>query len=188
MADPFTIAAIGVGLAGTAMSTFGAIREGQAANAAAKFEAQQLEQRAKEQEAAGQLSALEERRKSNILQSRALAVAGASGGGALDPNVLNIVSGLAGEGEQAFQSELFNARSRAGTLEAQAAGRRFEGKQAKTAGLIKGVSTAFSGLSSAAMGGASFFGGTKPVGDAPALGFDDFVTAGNRNVNIPGMR
>lgn len=184
MADPLTLAAIGAGLAGTAMSTFGAIRQGQAANAAAKFEAQQLEQRAKEQEAAGQAAALEERRRSQILQSRALAVAGASGGGALDPGVLNIISGLEGEGEQAFQSELFNARSRAGTLEAQAAGRRFEGKQAKSASLVNAVSTALSGVSDAAMAGANFFGGPRPDGGSD---FDDFTRARNRNVNIPGL-
>lgn len=184
MAEPISMGILAAtALAGTAMSTFGAIRQGQAENIAAKFEARQMEARAKEQEAAGQQAALEQRRKTQVLQSRALAVAGASGAGALDPNVLRILAGLESEGEQSFQSELFNARSQAELLRGQAAGTRFSGKQSQTAGYIRGAGTALSGLADAGM---MYYGSSRSPG-----GFDrtsqDFAGAQSRNVNIPGF-
>lgn len=145
------------GLAGGAMTALGQIRSGQAQNQAAKMEARQLEARAKESEAAGQRSALEQRRQSEILQSRALAAAGASGGSAVDPDVLRIISGIAGAGETNFQSELYQARSQANLQTAQAAARRFEGKQAKTAGFVGAAGTALSSIADTAM----YFGQPK---------------------------
>lgn len=187
MADPVSLGLLAVSLAGTAMSAFGAVREGQAANESAKFEARQLEQQSKAQEAAGQRSALEQRRQSELMQSRALAVAGASGGGVTDPGVLRIISGIAGEGENAFQSELYNARTQAETSRSQAVARRFEGKQAKQAGVMKAASTALSGIAEA---GTGYFGMSKAgmgVGAGGGGDFDNFTRSRSRNVNIPGM-
>jgi len=141
-------------LAGTAVSAMGAIQQGRQAKATAKFEAQQMEQQAKQRRAVGHQEVAARRREQALLESRALAAAGASGAGTLDPNVLRAISGIAAEGERAVQSELFSAETGAVTQEAQAAARRIEGEQAKTASTIRAVGTVLSGAADAGM----FFG------------------------------
>lgn len=149
----------GVSLAGTAMSTIGAIRQGQQQKLNADYEALQMEKNAKQIEAAGQQAALEKRRQYDIAQSRALAIAGASGAGALDPDVLNIIGGLNAEGERAFGTELYNARSNVNAMTSQAAATRYQGQQAQTAGYVRGAATALSGIADAA--GMTYFGQTS---------------------------
>lgn len=152
-------AAVVMGLVGTAFSSLGAIRAGQQENANAKFEARQLAARAKTVEAAGQQQALQRRREADLLQSHALAVAGTSGAGTLDPDVLNIISGLDVQGERNVQTELFNTNDQANTLRSQSAMTHFAGKQAQTAGMIRGAATAFSGIGGAGM----YFGMPKSM-------------------------
>ena len=156
MADPISLTLAAVSLAGTAIGTVGAIRQGQQQKLNADYEALQLEKNAKQTEAAGQQAALEKRRQFSIMQSRALAIAGASGAGALDPDVLNIIGGLNMEGERAYGTELYNARSNAGMMTSQAAAARYQGQQAQTAGYVRGAATALSGIADAA--GMTYFG------------------------------
>lgn len=159
MADPISLTLAAVSLAGTAMGAMGSIRQGQQQKLNADYEALQLTKNAKQTEAAGQQAALEKRRQYDILQSRALAIAGASGAGALDPDVLNIIGGLNAEGERAFGTELYNARSNAGAMESQAAATRYQGQQSETAGYTRGAATALSGMADVA--GMTYFGQTS---------------------------
>lgn len=69
-----------------------------------------------QQLAAGQWSQEDSRRKTSILLSRAQAVAAASGSGALSPTVLNLISGLTGEGEIEAQAIAYESKSRAGNI------------------------------------------------------------------------
>lgn len=146
-------------LAGTAMGAVGTIRQGQQQKLNADYEALQMEKNAKQVEASGQQAALEKRRQYDILQSRALAIAGASGAGALDPDVLNIIGGLNAEGERAFGAELYNARSNVNAMDSQAAATRYQGQQSQTAGYVRGAATALSGVADAA--GMTYFGQTN---------------------------
>lgn len=158
--DPISMGVMAaVSLAGTAMSAVGSIRQGQQQKLNADYEALQMEKNAKQVEAAGQQAALEKRRQYDILQSRALAIAGASGAGALDPDVLNIIGGLNVEGERAMGTELYNARSNANAMTSQAAATRYQGQQAQTAGYVRGAATALSGIADAA--GMTYFGQTS---------------------------
>ena len=143
------MAMIALPLVGTALSAFGSIRQGQAENEAAKHRARQLEVQATQEEAAGQQAAQERRRQSEILQSRALAAAGASGAGTLDSNVLRLISGIAGEGELAAQTEIHASTSAANRARQGAAMSRTEGKIAKRAGTMKAFGTAFEGMTRA---------------------------------------
>lgn len=152
----------GLSLAGTAVSTVGAIRQGQAQQQAAEFEARQMDVSAKAVEAAGQHAALERRRQSELLQSRAQAVAGASGFGAVDPDVLKIIGGITEEGERSFQTELYNAQQQAMGIRNQAVATRFEGQEARRGGQIRAVSTALSGAADA--GSIYAFGQSQPFG------------------------
>lgn len=151
-------------LAGTAMSAYGSIQQGRAQNQAAKYEAQQMETNATATDAAGQHAALEKRRQQEILISRAQATAGASGFGAVDPDVLKVIGGITEEGERGFQTERYNAYSQSMAQRNQAVATRFEGKEAKRASRIQAGATVLSGIADAATVGFSKFGQTPSTG------------------------
>lgn len=188
---PFAMAGMSAG--GTALSVMGSLKQAKAQkkqaaaqNELAKFQAAQLEQQATQTQAAGQYAALEQKRQSEILQSRALAIAGASGGGTLDPTVLKVISGLAVEGERAAQTETYNAESQASAERLQAASTRYEGylgikagNVAAKASKMQAFSTALSGLADA--GSMAYFGMSTPrgvSGNTPS--FIDFQRGINR--------
>jgi hypothetical protein len=100
---------------------------GQRRNVAAQFEAQQLEQQAGQTLAAQQRVAIEERRKAELLASRALAVAGASGGGASDPTVVRLIAGIKGEGSYRASVALYRGEDQARRLRMGAKAKRYEG-------------------------------------------------------------
>jgi len=123
-----------------------AISGGRAADKLGQFQAQQLEQKAGQERSVSQRKADSVRRKARFAESRALALAAASGGGASDPTVVNIMSGIAGEGEIASQTALYEGEERARGLEMAAETARYEGKQAKRAGYIKAGTTLMSSI------------------------------------------
>lgn len=139
----------------TAMTVMSSVRQGQAANVAAKMRARQQEHAAAQETAAGQHAVQEKRRQSQILQSRALAAAGASGAGTLDSSVLSMVGGIAEEGEADVQREKFASASRASRSLQGASVSRFEGRQALKAGRMRAVGSAFKGMSSMASQGSN---------------------------------
>lgn len=67
---------------------------------AAKQNALIAEEKAKEQRAAGQKTAMEEVRSAKLLQSRLGAIAGGSGSGAGDPTIMNLWASLDKEGDK----------------------------------------------------------------------------------------
>src|SRR5688572_24149978 len=100
-----TVAAAGASIVGSVLQMEGYRQQGEAARiggqrkrAAADYEAAQLEQQAGLSQAAAQRQMLEERRQARLVQSRALAVAGASGAGASDTTVMTRVAAIAAEG------------------------------------------------------------------------------------------
>lgn len=128
---------------GTGMQAAGQLQSGKAAantglaqQKASEFEAQQLEQNAGQAQAANQRSAIEELRKSMLLQSRAIAVAAASGGGALDPTVMALVGNLSKEGQLAAETQIYGGDERARAMRNQAKASRYEGAQRAEAGRV----------------------------------------------------
>src|SRR5262249_48643707 len=73
-------------------------REAQNMSVERNFEAEQADQASKDAVAAAQRQAGEEKRRSKIMSSRAIALSAAGGGGATDPTIVNIVSDLEAEG------------------------------------------------------------------------------------------
>ena len=150
---------LGLAVGGTVMSAAGQIQQGAATEARSKrqadiaeFEARQLDRLAGREKAASQRTAKEERRQSELRESRALAVAAASGAGASDPTVVKILSDLAGEGSYRAALALYEGEERARLTRLQATGKRFEagelriaGKEAKRAGKLGALSTLFQG-------------------------------------------
>jgi len=151
--DPVTMTTIATvaSVGGSVLSGLGQIQAGKAANASAKFQAAQMEQRAGQERASSQRVALEERRRAGIAMSNAQAAAASSGGGATDPTVLNITGDIAKQGEYNALSALFEGEERARGLQLQASSTRMEGKQAKRAGMVSGVSTIIGGSGNALM-------------------------------------
>lgn len=150
MAQLATIATI-VSIGGSVLSGLGQMQAGKAANVNAKFQAAQMEQQAGQEKATSQRVAIEERRRAAIAGSNAQAAAASSGGGATDPTVLNIMGGLAGQGEYNALTALFEGEEKARGLNLQATSTRMQGKQAKKAGMISGFSTIIGGSGNALM-------------------------------------
>jgi hypothetical protein len=133
---------------GTLLQADAAIQEGAATDKLAKFKARQLEQKAGQERAVSQRKAGSVRRQARFAESRALALAAASGGGASDPTIVNIMAGIAGEGEIGAQSALYEGEERARGAELGAKASLYEGAQAKKAGYLKAGATVLSGIGS----------------------------------------
>lgn len=141
MAAPGTL----IGAAGLALQVGGAlnarntaIKAARARKAAAEFEAQQLEQNAGQSIAAAQRQAFETERTGKYVQSRALALAAASGGGASDPTVMNTIAGLASETAYRKSLDLYQGEERARQLRLSAQATRMTGEIGANASIAQG--------------------------------------------------
>jgi hypothetical protein len=129
----------------TVLSAGGQIMQGNAAAKSAKFSAKQMDRNAIAAEAESQRAAIEERRKSDVLQSRARAVAAAGGGTTTGIGVQDVIADIENIGEYNALSALFEGSTQAQGLRTQADATRYEGKQAKRASRIGALSTVLSG-------------------------------------------
>lgn len=132
---PFVSAALGV------VSAIGTIASGNAQNKAYGYQAAQAEQAAGQERATAQRAAIEERRAAKFALSKGQAVAAASGTDPLSVSTVDIQEDLAAQGEYNAMSQLFAGEERARGLEGQAGAYRTQGKIAKQAAVITGMST-----------------------------------------------
>jgi hypothetical protein len=130
---------------GTALTAGGQIYGGNAAASGARSEASQLRYAAGQTRASSQRAAREERRQARRLQSRGLAVAAASGGGASDVSVVNTLAEVEAEGEYRALTALWEGEEQARGLEAAAGARESEGSAARTAGYLAGGASLLTG-------------------------------------------
>lgn len=168
-------------LVGTYMQVQGQQQQGEAARLAGRnqrvadvFEAAQIDQHAEHVVAVSQRQALEERRQARLMQSRALALAAASGAGASDSTVVRIMSDIAGEGAHRAQLALYGGKEEARKLRLSAQAKRYGGALAEQAGLdaesaanTAAIATAFSGAASASL--QARYGAKKPAGGKKAV-------------------
>lgn len=133
---------------GTALSAGGMVLGGVADKRAADFEAAQLRSRAKEEVAASQRDAIAKRREGSIINSRAQALAAASGGGAgYDaPTIVKLMSDTAGEAEYNAGTSMYGGYSRAAGLRDQARARKMSGRASLLGSTIGAFGTAASGF------------------------------------------
>lgn len=122
---------------GSLMAGSAAAKSGARIKSADDFEAAQLDQNAGQSIAAGQRAAIEARRQAALVQSRILAVAAASGGGALDPTVVRLIGQQAGEGEFRARTALYQGEERARAQRMAATTKRYEGDLAEESGALK---------------------------------------------------
>lgn len=126
---------------GTILSGVGSVAAAGAASSAAAFEARQIEAQGKAEQAAAQREALQERRGAQLAQSRARAVAAASGGG----QDYDLLGDLEEEGELRFQTAIWAGNERAAGRNLQAEGARLDGRSRRNANLFKAGSTLLGG-------------------------------------------
>lgn len=165
VAGPITsIAGALMARSGAQTSARGYEEAGAAARVSAEYQAAQLNQNAGQSVAAAQRAAAEERHKSRLVQSRALAVAAASGAGASDPTTVNIISDIAAEGHYRGLMDMYAGEDKARLLRAQASGVRYTGAANERAGqisaegsIIAGDSAMLRGLGYGLSGGSSLF-------------------------------
>lgn len=131
--------------------------QGQYARIRAEFDAWQAEEDGKEAVAIGQRAAMEERRQSDLVASRALAVAAASGGGASDPTIVNLIARAKGEGAYRAAVAMYEGESRARQYRIAAAAGRYGGAEAELQGARNALGTAYSGLGAMFQSGASLY-------------------------------
>lgn len=134
----------GLAIGGTILSTVGAIQQGNAAQASANYQAQQLDAQAKTERAVAQRQANEERRQKELVISRARAVGAASGGG----QDYDLLGDLEEEGEYRAATAMWEGEEAAKGRTNQANAARFEGKQAKKASRFKAAGTILGGATS----------------------------------------
>ena len=107
---------------------------------AAEEEALQLERRAGESRATSQREAIEERRQSRLAVSRTQAVAAASGGGASDPDVVERIADIEGEGEYNFLRALYEGSTASDRDIRQASVTKKAGKRQLISSVLGGAS------------------------------------------------
>lgn len=122
-------------------------KQGEQQQQLANYQAQQLEAQMGQERASAQRAAIEERRRSQLAQSRALALA-AKGGGASDPSVVDVISDLEGEGAYRSMVRLYQGDENARVLQERANATRYGGNIAASAGRTNATATLLKGGSS----------------------------------------
>ena len=126
-----SVAAPVMAAASTLMGAFSMIQQGAAQEAAGRAQqdamnyqaslhnaqAEAMEQSAGQERAASQRATLEQQRQGRLVGSRAQAIAAASGGGALDPSVVNLLGDLDNEADFRAATALYQGESAARGLE-----------------------------------------------------------------------
>jgi hypothetical protein len=137
------------GIIGTGLQVMGSLQAGKAQQAALNFEAKQREAKAAEERAASQRTAIDKRHEGELVMSRQKALAAASGGGVVNPNILDLYGETAERAEYNAASEIYGGESRARGQIDQAAAARMKGKAAMKGSIFEAAGTGFSGLGKA---------------------------------------
>lgn len=135
-----------LGLLSTGLGAAGTLYGGLQARAGAQAEATQLKAKGDEEQAIGQRRAMQARREKDLAQSRIQAVAAASGGGAGDASITNLMQGVEQQGNYNSMLELYQGNTGRNKAHASAAARRAEGRSALTGSIIGAAGGAASNL------------------------------------------
>jgi len=125
---------------GSILQFTGTIQQGNAIQRASQYQADQLRQNGGQAQAAAQRTAADVDRQTQMVVSRALAVAAASGGGASDPTVVNLIAQNTAEGAYRKAVALYGGDETNRVNQMQADAREYEGKSARVAGYVSGAS------------------------------------------------
>lgn len=133
---------------GTILSAKGAKAQGAAERKAAEFQADQLDAQAGQEQAASQRVSADQQRVAKYAESRAQALAAASGGGASDKTVTDVIGKIAQEGAYRSALSLYQGDSEARQMRLRATGARYTGKATESAYDTRSLGTLISGAGS----------------------------------------
>lgn len=136
-------------VASAAIAAQGTIAAGKAQQAAADYEAKQMDVKAKDEQAASQREAEQYKRNKELALSKLQAGSAASGFSATDPTALALADEISRYGTYQEQMAMYGGAAKRSDLEAQAAGRRYEGKSASKAARTSALGTIIGGFGSA---------------------------------------
>jgi hypothetical protein len=161
-------------VAGDFMGGLSHIQSGIAARRAASFQADQMRQNAGQAQASAQREAINVDRQAQYIASAALASAAASGGGASDPTVVNLIARNAGEMAYRKSVALYEGDDKARMMNLQADATEYSGKQAQANGIMAGVGSVYNARTTLMKGQAressilQRFGGGGPKSVGPS--------------------
>ncbi len=147
-----------------AVSALSSLNEGAQKRKVKMAEADALGDAANREMAATTAEMAEEQRLKEQMESRAIAVAAASGAGVDDPTMVNLIGDLNAEGEYRIMSRLWVGSTEAEGMRYQAEVARKEGEAALQSGYLNAAKTVMSGYGSFGQMGAeakSQFGAVK---------------------------
>lgn len=127
-------------MAGTVISAASQAQQGAQQKAMAESEASQMESQAKNEFAASQMQAMEDRRQARLAASRAQAVGAASGVDPTSASFVRNISEMEGQGELNALTSLWSGSERSRQLNNQANATRMSGSQAAKAANIGAMS------------------------------------------------
>lgn len=141
------LAAPYIALAATGVAAYSQVQQGKAASANAETAAIQQERAGVAAQAESQRDAIRERKRADLLQSRATALAASSGGSVSDPTIQNILGDISDEGEYNAMAALYSGDSDAQLAKTQAGATRNEGRAKRAGAYMNASSTILSGAS-----------------------------------------
>lgn len=141
-----TFLASNAGTIGTALAAGGTVYSGISNYQASKAEAKQLKEKGNNEFAKSQREASRRRRETQVLVSRANAVAAASGAGATDESVMATKEKIQAEGDNNAMLDMYNGLVNRSDLFREAASRKAEGKSGLISSFINAGSTVYSDL------------------------------------------
>lgn len=137
-----------VGLIGSAVSAVGAIQQGKAAQQQAEYEAELQKKRGREEFASKQREALTKEHEAKIAESRARALAAASGaGGSETPTVLNTLTEIFSQGDYNQRALVAQGQMMKDSRYDQAALIKAQGDAAYKGSILQGIAGGIGGLS-----------------------------------------
>lgn len=155
-----------------------AANAGKQSAAEGKILGHQYDRQADNAQVEAQQLAKGERKRARLLASRAQAVAGASGAGASDPQITDILSDIEAEGEINALNQLFTGDNRAKDLRYQADVARRTGTAQQIASNTQGFARAFSSGADFLNDNPTFFskyGGDRAQSMGVGTGYSDFA-------------
>lgn len=129
---------------GTALTAGGTVFAGARANQMAQQEAKLLKKRGDEEFAVAQRDAIADKTQARLMQSRARAVAAASGGAVADRTVEDILAGIGARGDYNAKANYYMGATRRNNMYAEASMSRSRGKDALVSSIIDAGGTLFS--------------------------------------------
>lgn len=159
-----------------------AAANGRSQEALARYQAAQLRVNALDADASAQISASDIDRQQQYVTSRALAVAASSGGGASDPTVINLIARTAGEGAYRRAVALYEGKSKAKALNAQADALEYGGSLAAERGSEEQSAANIGAFTTLVKSGASLY--SKYGGDGPDSSGATLAPSSNKQSQI----